>query len=103
MKRNILDAIADGNLFRQWFKDLATWQPWRAFLAALFALPMGVEELAIYRQCTGRSEAPSVPATEGWIIAGRRGGKSFVLALCAVYLAAFHSYGNTWRQASVAR
>lgn len=33
--------------------------------------------------------APSVPATEAWSIAGRRSGKSFILSLCAVYLATF--------------
>jgi hypothetical protein len=32
------------------------------------------------------------PASEGWLICGRRSGKSFMLALCAVYLAAFHAY-----------
>jgi hypothetical protein len=30
--------------------------------------------------------------TEGWLICGRRAGKSFILALVAVYLACFHQY-----------
>lgn len=33
-----------------------------------------------------------MPATEGWLVCGRRAGKSFVLALCAVFLATFKDY-----------
>jgi len=33
-----------------WFKDAATWQAWFAFIAALFALPMSAEQLAVYRE-----------------------------------------------------
>jgi hypothetical protein len=51
----IIDAINDKHLFAPWFKDRATWAPWFVFLAALFALPMDEEQLAIYRRCTGRA------------------------------------------------
>ena len=80
----ILDAIDDRNLFAPWFRDRATWATWVAFLRALFALPMTPEQLALYCQCTGRTEPPSEPATESWLICGRRSGKSFTLALVAV-------------------
>jgi hypothetical protein len=53
---------------------------------------MSPEQLAVYRQCTGRSTPPPAPVSETWLICGRRAGKSFVLALVAVYLAAFHNY-----------
>jgi hypothetical protein len=89
---NILAAMADANLFAPWFKDTATWASWRAFLAALWALPMEPAQLTTYQQCTGRSAQPTQPATEAWLNCGRRSGKSFILALCAVYLAAFHDY-----------
>jgi hypothetical protein len=88
----ILDAIDDGNLFAPWFRDRATWQSWFTFLRALFGLPLTADQLAIYHQCTGRNEPPTQPASEAWLICGRRAGKSFMLALVAVYLAAFHSY-----------
>jgi hypothetical protein len=88
----LLDAVADPHLFAPWFKNPATWTAWLAFIAALFALPMTAEQLAIYRQCTGRDEPPSFPAQEGWLICGRRAGKSFILALIAVFLAAFYDY-----------
>jgi len=88
----ILDAVDDTNLFAPWFGEPATWAAWRAFLAALFALKMSSEQLAIYQHCTGRSAPPTQPATEAWLVCGRRAGKSFVLALCAVFLACFFDY-----------
>src|SRR6516164_3069941 len=88
----LLDAIDDPQLFAPWFRDRSTWASWFAFLRALFALPLTPEQLAIYQQCTNRAAPPSTPASEGWLVCGRRSGKSFMLALCAVYLAAFYSY-----------
>jgi hypothetical protein len=88
----ILDAVDDANLFAPWFREPATWAAWRAFLAALFALKMSSEQRAIYQHCTGRSAPPTQPATEAWLVCGRRAGKSFILALCAVFLACFFDY-----------
>jgi hypothetical protein len=93
MKRiTLLDAVHDLNLFASWFDDPATWTAWWAFLTALFALPMSAEQVAVYQQCTGRTVPPTHTATEAWLICGRRAGKSFVLALVAVFLATFHDY-----------
>lgn len=89
---NILQACADKKLFAGWFKNQADWVAWMAFLAALFGLPMSPEMLLIYQQCTGRAEPPKSPALEAWLICGRRAGKSFVLALTAVFLACFGEY-----------
>jgi hypothetical protein len=88
----ILDAIADLQLFGAHFKDRTTWASWFAFLAALFALPMTNEQLAIYAKHTGRLTSPSEPLHEAWLICGRRAGKSFILALIAVYLATFRDW-----------
>jgi hypothetical protein len=88
----IIDAVRDSKLFAPWFRDQSTWAAWFAFLAALFALPMTTGELAIYRERTGRTEPPINRATEAWLACGRRAGKSFVLALCAVFLACFQNY-----------
>src|SRR5580704_9869598 len=93
-KTTILDAMSDDNLFAPWFKNRKTWAAWRAFLAALFVLPMTPDQLATYRRCTGREVPPSEAATEAWLVCGRRAGKSFMLALIAVYLACFFN----WRQ-----
>lgn len=83
----ILDAMASPHLFARWFKDEGTWAAWRAFLSALFGLGMDDGALDLFRACTGRSAPPEGPVSESWLIIGRRGGKSFALALVAVYLA----------------
>jgi len=88
---NLLDAVRDRNLFAAWF-DRGDWTAWCAFIAALFGLPMDDEQAAVYRQCTGRHTSPSQPFSEAWLVVGRRGGKSFIAALVAVFLAAFRDY-----------
>jgi hypothetical protein len=50
------------------------------------------KQLAIYRQHTGRTAAPTQPSHEAWLVIGRRGGKSFILATIAVYLASFFDW-----------
>jgi len=89
---NIIDAIDDQNLFAKWFRRRETWQAWRAFLAALFGLPLSEDQLGVFRQHTGRSTAPTRPIGEAWLICGRRAGKSFVIALVGVFLACFKDY-----------
>jgi hypothetical protein len=89
---NLISAMADPNLFKPWFRDPKTWASWRAFIAALFGLKMSDDQLAIFKECTGRTTPQTKPATEAWLNCGRRSGKSFVLALVAVYLSAFHDY-----------
>jgi hypothetical protein len=88
---NILDAVDDERLFAGLLRG-PSWTAWRAVLAALFALPMTAEQATIYRECTGRSEPPAAPFREAAFVVGRRGGKSRILALIAVYLAAFIDY-----------
>jgi hypothetical protein len=90
---DLITACADPNLFAPWFRDRATWSSWWVFLKALFALgPLDDEELEIYTRCTGRVKAPEEPASEGWLVCGRRSGKSFILSLIAVYLACFKDW-----------
>jgi len=89
---NLLEACADEQLFARWFRDRATWSAWFVFIAALFGLSMDEEQAATFRRFTGRSNLPSAPSSEAWLIIGRRGGKSFVMALIAVYLACFRDY-----------
>ena len=48
--------------------------------------------LTLYRQCTGRAEAPVSPIQFLWLIVGRRGGKSSFMAIIAVYLAIFRDW-----------
>jgi hypothetical protein len=87
---NILQAIADQNLFAPFFKHHETWGSWAVFLAALFGLK--IEDEALYAACTGSRPLPTRQAREAYLIVGRRGGKSFISALIAVFLAACRTY-----------
>jgi hypothetical protein len=49
--------------------------------------------MASLTKCTGRAAVPAGPISEAALVVGRRGGKSRVLALIAVYLACFRDYG----------
>ena len=91
---DIIEACRDKDLFGRWFREATTWAPWFAFLATLFALDMSPEQLVIYQQHTGRSLPPTSPFLEAWLVCGRRAGKSFILALVAVFLACFRSYAE---------
>jgi hypothetical protein len=53
---------------------------------------MSPDQLSSYQKHTGRTVPPTRPSNEVWLICGRRAGKSFVLALIAVYLATFYDY-----------
>jgi Phage Terminase len=86
---DIVEACADPELFGGWFRDPSTWRGWFCFLRTLFGLPMGEADWALFQQCTGREDRPTGGFREAWLVVGRRGGKSIVLALIAVFLATF--------------
>jgi hypothetical protein len=85
-------TIVDAMDSLPWFRTGGDWTPWRAFLCALYGLPMTPRELEIYRQCTGRFNPPTERAKEVWVICGRRAKKSAVAALIAVWRALFYAY-----------
>jgi len=87
----LLDAIRDARLFAHPFGE-ESWRAWRTFLAALFAETPHNSDLERFREATGRRHWPMKPFTEAWLVIGRRGGKSQIAALVAVYLAAFRDY-----------
>ena len=89
---SILQACADPALFGPAFRNPSTWAAWRAFLAALFGLPMTTEQLTTFRECTGRQNPPAGGSNEAWLVVGRRGGKSFALAVIACFLACFRDW-----------
>jgi hypothetical protein len=88
---NIIDATRDPKVFARHFRGDG-WGAWLTFLRALFALPITDEQLEIYKQHTGRSSPPTAPSREAWLVIGRRGGKSFVLAVIAIFLACFKDW-----------
>jgi hypothetical protein len=88
----IFDAIENPGIWARWFRNPATWRGWFAFLRVLFGLDLDADGLELFRGCTGRGAAPAGGVNETWLVCGRRAGKSFVLALVAVFLAAFRDW-----------
>jgi hypothetical protein len=83
----------DPEVFGPWFRGLS-WSAWRVFLRALFGLTLKSTDLVRYQQHTGRQRPPTHQAAEAWLIVGRRGGKSLISALVAVFLACFRNYAQ---------
>jgi len=90
----IIDTVNDNELFRPLFTSLDSWRAWLVILKAIFALEMTDEERKVFKELSGRETAPDKPVEEAWIVAGRRGGKSRMAALIAVYLACFRDYSS---------
>jgi hypothetical protein len=84
-------AINDPQVFAPHFRG-STWSNWLVFLAALFGLTLTPEQLATYSRFTGRTTPPKSPLHEAWLVVGRRGGKSFILAVIATFLACFKDW-----------
>src|SRR5262249_35194170 len=84
---SLVDALDSPRLFAPPFPSPA-WDAWRAFARALVGAPMSPEQLAVFRACTGRQDAPAAPATECWVVSGRRSGKSRVASAVAAHIAA---------------
>lgn len=88
----LLEAMDHPELFKPWFKNPKDWIAWRTFIAALFGLPLSKDQRAIFKTCTGRAKSPAKQVEEAWLICGRRGGKSFSMALIAVFIACFSDF-----------
>jgi hypothetical protein len=89
---NIIEALDDNNLFGGAIRSPETWRSWRTLLKALFGLGLSPDDATLYRECTGRAGVPTTAFNEAWLICGRRAGKSFVMALIAVFVACFRNY-----------
>jgi hypothetical protein len=61
---DITRALNDPNVFARHFRG-ESWTAWRVLLAALFGLPLGHDRL-LFKQCTGRSVAPTSPCRALW-------------------------------------
>jgi hypothetical protein len=88
---DIIRALDDPAIFGPQF-DKPSWAAWRVFLCTLFGLPIAPGPMETFKLCTGRSTPSSTGHTEAWLCCGRRSGKSYILALIAVFLAAFRDW-----------
>jgi len=88
---NIIKAMTDPKLFGNQFAG-ESWTAWLALLAGFYGLPMTPEQRDIFHSLTGRSDTPETAHDELWLVIGRRGGKSFIAALLAVFEAVFNNH-----------
>jgi hypothetical protein len=88
----ILEAIENPQLWRPWFRDPESWMAWRTFLSALFGLELSAEQREVFTQFTAREAPREGGYREAWVIVGRRGGKSLMMAAIACYLAVFRDW-----------
>ncbi len=88
----IIEAIEDPNLFGPLFNDQGTWKTWKIALKAIFGIKMNAKELRIFRKYTGRKQWPRNQFSEVFALVGRRGGKSYIAAVIACYLALFYDW-----------
>ena len=91
---NIIEALDDPSLLGSAIREPATFAAWRTLLKGLFGLPMDSGEQELFGRCTGLSEPPTAAFGILWLVCGRRGGKSFTMALIAVFMAVF----KDWRR-----
>jgi hypothetical protein len=88
--KSLYEAMLDPELFGKTFAG-PTFAAWRTVAKILDGLPLTDDELARYRDFTGRMEAPSAPCKEAYLIKPRRAGGTLFGAGCGVH-AALHDY-----------
>src|SRR5207245_7145858 len=85
MTPSIADCVADPQLL-----GLHVSPAQRTLLKAVYGLPLDAEELALWKQCTGRDRYPAQPFAEVTVVAGARAGKdSRIASPIVVYEAGF--------------
>lgn len=97
----IRDLMTDPDLFGSQF-NRESWSAWSALLKGFYGLPLTAVEAETFASITGGRKAPENALDELWLAIGRRGGKSQVAALLAVFEAAFNDYSDRLSPGEVA-
>ncbi len=97
----IRDLMTDPDLFGEQFSG-NSWQAWRALLAGFYSLELDEQETDAFKRLTGRQALPDTPHDELWLAVGRRGGKSNISALLAIYEAVFNDHADKLAPGEVA-
>ena len=90
---SILHVMKDPQLFGTIFTD-PSWHAWRVCAAVIFGLTdaLAPGDHSLITTCLGGRALPTRQVREAWLVCGRRAGKSFFVALVAVYLSCFRTY-----------
>lgn len=98
---DIRQAMTDPALFGDQFAS-DTFTAWRALLSGFYGLPLDDGGAAIWQEVTGREYVAGVLFRELWLAIGRRGGKSQVAALLAIFEALFRDHRDKLAPGEVA-
>ncbi|WP_294609338.1 hypothetical protein [uncultured Roseovarius sp.] len=101
MSVSILDAMTDANLFGSTFGS-DSFAAWRALLGGFYGLPLNDDGAKTFNKLTGRTQTSHKAHDELWLAVGRRGGKSHVAGLLAIYEACFTDYRDKLAPGEVA-
>jgi hypothetical protein len=101
MTVNIRDLLTDPALFGDQFGG-DSWAAWRVLLAGFYGLELTETERAQFETITKRAESPKAACSELWLVIGRRGGKSQMAALLAVFEACFNDHRDKLSPGEVA-
>jgi len=103
-KPDIVEAFSNENIFGHYFPTTYTqkmmygmkkgsWERWKVFLKAIYGIKIyGKNEKEIWEYCTNRTDLPESGFDEFYAIVGRRGGKSSIVSLIAVYEALYRDW-----------
>jgi hypothetical protein len=97
----IADLMTDPDLFGPQFNK-PSWNGWQALLRGFYGLPLGTEQARTFSEITGGLSVPDSALQELWMAIGRRGGKSQMAALLAIFEAAFQDYSDRLSPGEVA-
>jgi hypothetical protein len=98
---DIVKAFEDPKIFGSVIRNQETWANWKVALKAIFGLAMSEDELKVFKEFTGREKMFDSSFKEVFLIIGRRGGKSFISALIAVFLAVFKNWKEYLRPGEI--
>jgi hypothetical protein len=72
-----------------------SWSVWRILLIAAVGERLTESERAIFKKITGRAHEPGKPVHELVAIVGRRGGKSYAMAVLLCWLACLNDHRHS--------
>jgi hypothetical protein len=90
----IIEALTHPDLLGASFPEPASWAKWHTILRAIFALRMSADDLATFKQLTGRERPDPKGYQTAWFCIGRRSGKSRMMAAIAVYMGCFRDWSK---------
>ncbi len=82
-------ALTDQLLLGAALGDVTPWRVWLVVLKAAFGLKLDDDELRVLSSIAGDRSPPGQRVRELWAVVGRRGGKSRIAAVIAVFIACF--------------